>query len=249
MIGAVALVDLDDTLFQTRRKCPPGLADVRLTTLAVDRDGEPLGFATPRQAALLRWLSAGALLVPVTGRSLEALRRVHLPYAAAVCAHGGVVLGADGSPDRQWAATMRDASSADAAALETIAATITATARRLAVAVTARVLCEQGTALYVVAKHAEADAAVLGRVVDEAVPTVPSGWTGHRNGNNVAFLPPWLGKRRAVDHLLPGLRSAWPDLPFIGIGDSLTDAPFMARCDFAMLPTGSQLAAGVLDGR
>ena len=26
-------------------------------------------------------------------------------------------------------------------------------------------------------------------------------------------------------------------------GDSLPDAPFMGLCDFAMLPTGSQLAA------
>ncbi len=32
-------------------------------------------------------------LVPVTGRSLDALRRVNVPFAAGVCAHGGVVLG------------------------------------------------------------------------------------------------------------------------------------------------------------
>ena len=33
----------------------------------------------------------------------------------------------------------------------------------------------------------------------------------------------------------------------IGIGDSRTDAPFMGLCDFAMLPTGSQLAGTTFD--
>ena len=65
----------------------------------------------------------------------------------------------------------------------------------------------------------------------------------HRNGNNAAFLPPFLGKEHAVAYLLPELRRRHPDAPVIGIGDSLTDAPFMQLCDFAMMPAGSQLAA------
>ena len=246
MIGAVVLVDLDDTLFQTRRKCPPHLDDGDLTTLAVDRAGAPLGFATPRQASFLRWLSGTALMVPVTGRSLEALRRVHLPYASAVCAHGGVVLGSEGELDAEWAAAMRAASAGDADMLDALTGAIAAAAERMDEPVTARVLREDGIPLYVVAKHDAADADALARVVEAAVPGPPPGWAGHRNGNNVAFLPPWLGKRQAVEHLLPGLRRAWPDVPFIGIGDSVTDAAFMGLCDFAMLPIGSQLGAAVL---
>ena len=71
---------------------------------------------------------------------------------------------------------------------------------------------------------------------------MPANWTLHRNGNNVAFMPPFLGKDRAVASFLPALRDRFPTAPVIGIGDSLTDAPYMALCDFAMTPAGSQLA-------
>jgi hypothetical protein len=42
------------------------------------------------------------------------------------------------------------------------------------------------------------------------------------------------------------LRARFPDSPVIGIGDSRTDAAFMGLCDFAMLPTDSQLAERLL---
>lgn len=240
MTRAIALVDLDDTLFQTLRKCPPDLAEDRLTALGYAKDGSPLSYATPRQMAFLGWLAETTHLVPVTARSLDALRRVHIPFTAAVCAHGGVILDETGELDAEWAARMRTASQADAATLDALAAAVAGPALNV------RVLTEADTPLYVLAKHADADAEALFAAVDAAVPSLPAGWTDHRNGNNVALMPPWLGKANAVAHILPGLRARFPDAPAIGIGDSLTDAPFMALCDFAMLPTGSQLAREVL---
>jgi hypothetical protein len=106
-----------------------------------------------------------------------------------------------------------------------------------------RVLEEEGLPLYVLAKHPDGDAEALAAAIDRVVPEVPPGWTVHRNGNNAAFLPPFLGKQHAVAFLLPELRRQHPDAPVIGVGDSLTDAPFMALCDFAMMPGRSQLAA------
>lgn len=240
MTRAIALIDLDDTLFQTRRKCPPELDEALLTPLGFARDGMPLSFATPAQMQFLHWLSETTRLIPVTARSLDALRRVRLPAGTAICAHGGVLLRDSGTPDPDWADRMRAAAAAVANELKGLVEAIKRAACTEALSV--RILTEADMPLYVLAKHDHADEAALAAILDAAVPQPPTGWTVHRNGNNAAYLPPHLGKEKAVAALLPRLRAEHPDAAVIGIGDSLTDAPFMALCDFAMLPARSQLA-------
>ncbi len=240
---AIALVDLDDTLFQTLRKCPPDVPAERLVPLGFAQDGSPLSFATPRQVKLIEWLSETAWLVPVTARSREALMRAHVPFTAAVCAHGGVIIGEDGEVDAKWHAHAVAQSARLQGQLAELRDLVKAEALRQQVALRVRVLTEGELGLYVLAKHEDMTDAALYRVVDAVAHAVPPGWTIHRNGNNVALMPPWLGKQHAVENLLPKLRAAHPDAPIVGIGDSLTDAPFMALCDYAMIPRDSQLAA------
>ena len=244
---AIALVDLDDTLFQTLRKCPPDVPEERLVPLGFARDGAPLSYATPRQLSLIQWLSETAWLVPVTARSREALMRAQVPFTAAICAHGGVIVGEDGEPDPEWHAHAAAQSAALQPQLTALRDLILAEAESQSVALRVRVLCEGDLGLYVLAKHEETDEEALHAVVDAVVNEVPEGWTTHRNGNNVAIMPPWLGKQHAVAALLPKLRAAHPDAPVIGIGDSLTDAPYMALCDYAMMPRGSQRARQALE--
>jgi hydroxymethylpyrimidine pyrophosphatase-like HAD family hydrolase len=247
LIGAIALVDLDDTLFQTRRKCPPELGEEQLTALGFARDGSALSFATPRQMRFLRWLSETTHFVPVTARSLDALRRVRVRHAAAICAHGGLILDEAGAIDREWQAHVAGQAAPHARTLAEIAEAIAEEGRRRREPLSVRVLSEGGVPLYVVAKHPDANVLALNAVVNAALPDLPAEWIEHRNGNNVALLPPHLGKDRAVRHILPSLRARFPEAPAIGIGDSRTDAAFMRLCDFAMLPTGSQLAERLLD--
>ncbi|MGP7795524.1 hypothetical protein [Sphingomonas sp. CLY1604] len=247
-IGAIAFVDLDDTLFQTIGKCPGDVPADRLTPLGFTREGDPLSYATPRQMGFLNWLSQTTRLIPVTARSLDALRRVRIPFTAAICAHGGVILDDQGRVDREWAARMAASADAHVAELTGYAGAIAAEAERQGEAIRVRVLTEDDVPLYVLVKHATADSAALNRVVDAAVPSLAAGWTDHRNGNNTALMPPYLGKRHAVERLLPRIRAEHGDLPVLGIGDSLTDAPFMTVCDFAMMPVGSQLGGQILRG-
>lgn len=244
MTRAVVLVDLDDTLFQTLRKRPADVPEDRLTPMAAARDGSPLGFATPRQRAFLSWISHKSVLIPVTARSLDALRRVHIPFTEAVCAHGGVLLGPDGLPDPDWSREIARAAAEAAPTLDRLRSDAEQRSAESGAALQVRVQAEDGVGLYLLLKHPEADEAALSRVTEALA--VPDGWTLHRNGNNAAYLPPFLGKRNAVARLLPDLRARHPHSPVIGVGDSLTDAPFMALCDYAMTPCGSQLGGRLL---
>lgn len=241
---AIALVDLDDTLFQTLGKCPRDVPPEALAPIGYARDGEPLSYATPRQLSFLAWLSESTLLVPVTARSRDALDRVRIDWTRAICAHGGVVLDAAGKADANWRARIAGQVDAHAEALAMLAGEVAA--RSDGTALRVRILEEDSLPLYLLVKHESGDAGALAAVVERVAPKVPSGWTVHRNGNNAAFMPPFLGKQHAVAYVMPELRRQFPDFPVIGIGDSLTDAPFMALCDFAMMPTGSQLAAAAL---
>lgn len=244
---AIALVDLDDTLFQTLRKCPADVPRERLVPLGFGRDGAPLSYATPRQMSLIGWLAETSWLVPVTARSREALMRARVPFTAAICAHGGVIIGEDGEPDADWHAYAAAEANSLQPALDSLRDRVAAEAERRGVPLRVRVLCEGDLGLYVLVKHEETEEEALHAVVDAVAGAVPVGWTVHRNGNNVALMPPWLGKQNAVAFLLPRLRARHPDAPVIGIGDSLTDAPYMAICDYAMMPSGSQLARAALE--
>lgn len=241
---AIVLVDLDDTLFQTLGKCPQDVPSEDLAPMGFARDGAPLSYATPRQLSFLAWLSESTLLVPVTARSRDALDRVRIGWTRAICAHGGVVLDPAGRADPRWRSRMAAEAGAHAEALAGLARRVEAEARGAALRI--RILEEEGLPLYLLVKHETGDAAALAGAIERVAPHVPPEWTLHSNGNNAAFLPPFLGKQHAVAYLIPELRAEYPDSPIVGIGDSLTDAPFMALCDYAMMPTGSQLAAAAL---
>jgi hypothetical protein len=64
----VVLSDLDDTLFQTRRKMVDELALEPFKTGALDRSLAPRSFMTEEQSMLVDWLLEQAELIPVTAR-------------------------------------------------------------------------------------------------------------------------------------------------------------------------------------
>jgi predicted mannosyl-3-phosphoglycerate phosphatase (HAD superfamily) len=64
----------------------------------------------------------------------------------------------------------------------------------------------------------------------------------HRNGNNLAILPNALDKSHAVAYVSEKLRQEHGEILTFGMGDSRSDARFMAACDYAIVPGRSQLA-------
>lgn len=230
------LADLDDSLFQTRPKCGDWAeGDLRLMSRLAD--GTPSGYATPPQQALLAWLGEGEL-VPVTARAREVLARVDIAQAPAICANGGCILTADGQPDRVW----HDLLTAEARRGEAPAALYPALTDGLdAAAFRHWLVSEDGLDLYIVIKSNHGDVPALTALADTLRVSLPQGWRIHANGNNLAFLPPWLSKRAAVRHFLQSVRRDTPERLVIGIGDSWSDVGFLDLADMAMIPTAAQL--------
>lgn len=242
----LVFVDLDDTLFQTARK----MGDEPRHVATLDVTGNPNGYMNAVQKQFVEWLLAGADVVPVTARSVEAYQRVQLPFVhGAICAHGGVILAADGSPNRDWQAQMRSLLAAEQQRLPALSAATLAIGAELGYSLRGWVVEEEGLANYVVTKHNEDSDAVLAHVLAEVrARRLLDGLYVHGNGNNLAFLPLALQKRAAVCEWIRRDRAQHGERPLLGFGDSISDLGFMAECHWWGTPARSQLAAGFTAG-
>ena len=109
----------------------------------------------------------------------------------------------------------------------------------------ARLVVDFDITWYGVIKHADRTEKTLQQVLGAVIKEHPSILDGslywHLNGNNLAVLPRIINKESAVDYLIQTYRQQHSDLVFFGAGDSHTDAPFMALCDYALIPRNTQL--------
>ncbi len=148
----LVLADLDDTLFQTERKCP-GAERPHLVLAATAGNGRH-SFMTRQQKALVDWLLATAEFVPVTARGSGAFASVSIPFRhGAVVANGAVILGADGTPLAGWDALVRPRLTARRAQLDAVLADGRMRAGDLGLDVRSWLVEENGLATYAVFKE------------------------------------------------------------------------------------------------
>lgn len=238
----LALVDLDDTLFQTARKMPEGI--VRHPA-SFDVNGEVSGYQTDVQKSLIEWLLRTTDVVPVTARSAEAFSRVRLNFTGgAVCSHGGLILNPDRTVNEQWHGVMTNVLAEFHERLPLLCETALQIGTDHGISLRGWVVEEVDQRHYVVVKHntgADADLTfVLGKLREAGL---LDGMHTHSNGNNLALLPAGLSKRVAVEHYLTLDRELHGERPVLGFGDSITDLGFMNLCHFWSTPASSQLAA------
>lgn len=238
-------VDLDDTLFQTPAKCPPGSQPEAAADLP---DGSPGSFTTARQRAFLALAQREMTLIPVTARNGDAFRRTRIPFAhGAIINYGGVILDAAGEPDPVWAAQMAAEMALALPWLQAMQESIARYVAQAGLPARIRMVVDYGTTFYLVVKDNEGVAQRLVEIQEAVVsPGLPETLMIHRNGNNLAILPRSLHKGRAVQRILSQLRAQHGELLTFGMGDSLSDAGFMSACDYAIVPQGSQLAKATL---
>ena len=238
-------IDLDDTLFQTSGKCAQG-EDLR--PAAYLKDGAACSFTTARQRAFFTSMHREMTLIPTTARNRDALIRVDLPFSSySIIDYGGVVLEPDGTVDTFWLETMRADMERALPGLREVTQIMDTYSARKGLHGRARLVEDCATPFYIVLKDPEKNSEHLQQVEEEAVAPWIAGagqdFFIHRNGNNLAVLPKTLNKARAVAYLRARLVAEQGEIMTIGMGDSKSDATFMAACDFAIIPRGSQLAA------
>lgn len=245
----VVLSDLDDTLFQTRRKMVNELALEPFRTGALDRSQNPRSFMTEEQSMLVDWLLAHADLIPVTARGTEEISRVQIPFRSwAITTHGAVILNPQGTVDAEWQSLMLERLAPYKEKLLTLQQHIAALMASRGINAWARINEEyNGVPVYLVMKHTDSTKLEqLYAIADEIEHLFPTtGFYIHRNGNNVAWLPDPVEKGIAVDWLLKKLQTERGVFPVIGLGDSLSDHRFMKLCTWFGLPRQSQFAEAI----
>lgn len=237
-------VDLDDTLFSTLAKCPPGDA---LQPAAYYRDRSVCSYTSRRQRAFLDLVDPATTLIPATARHRDAFSRVALPFNSyKILDFGGLILGPDDQPDPVWHARMDAALRAALPGLNEAAAVIDRYLAAQGLPSRARVVEDAGLPFYALLKDVEKRGERLVAVETEALAPWLAGagadFYVHRNGNNLAVLPKSLDKALAVRYVMALLRAEHGDIVTLGMGDSRSDARFMAACDYAIIPSGTQLA-------
>jgi hydroxymethylpyrimidine pyrophosphatase-like HAD family hydrolase len=245
MLKKFLFADLDDTLFQTLEKCA---AHDALEPAAYYSDGRICSYTTPAQRAFFAWTSEGTTVIPTTARSVDAFRRVQLGFSSyAILNFGGIILQPDGSIDGRWQSHMHGLMQAALPGLQALGERIDAWALETGYAGRTRLVEDAGTPFFIVLKDPHKVTANLETVErDLVLPWLAAHgndqYCVHRNGNNLAILPASLDKAHAVAHVSARLRAEHGTIITFGMGDSRSDARFMADCDYAIIPRRTQLA-------
>lgn len=235
-------VDLDDTLFQTPRKCP---SNVTLLPATSNPEGGIGSYMTHAQRALFDRLCQDSLLIPTTARDSLAFGRVHLAFRdLAILNNGATIRNPDGTLDGVWAEHITVSLERIQAQMNLFLEDALLFAGHHDLGVKIYPIVEQDQALYLVCKHPQKDLKTLERVKEfwrERLEQTRADFYLTSNDNNVALLPNCITKRAAVEYVLNDKR-ARDEYLALGIGDSLSDLGFMDVCDFWITPRGSQIA-------
>lgn len=255
IIKPYALMDLDDTLFQTQRKIDawdlPTTESENLVCATVNKQNEPLSFMSQRQATLFNWLLASTELIVVTARDRSEIKRVKLPFNSwQVLTHGAIILTSDGTLLSEWQQHMYDELAPLQYKLNQLSQVFTNYSKNEGsqLVFTPHIdsfhngSVDEALTIYLAIKHAQKDHQAL---VDLAakLPTLirdfDQDFYVHVNANNLAILPHAVHKRHAVQFLLETHLDH--QRPSFGFGDSLADLPFLQLLDWYGMPNHGQL--------
>ena len=255
LIKPYALMDLDDTLFQTQRKIDawslPTAKPEDLVCATVNKQDEPLSFMSQRQASFFNWLLASTELIVVTARDRSEIKRVKLPFDSwQILTHGAIILTADGELLSAWQQHMHDQLSLLQDKLHQLSQLFTGHSRKddSQLVFTPHIdsfnngSVNEELIIYLAIKHAQRDHQALTELAQKLPALVrdfDKDFYVHVNANNLAILPHSVHKRQAVQFLLEHHLDS--TRPSFGFGDSIADLAFLQLLDWYGMPNHGQL--------
>ena len=255
IIKPYALMDLDDTLFQTQRKIDawqvPTAEPEYLICATVNKQNEPLSFMSQRQATFFNWLLNSTELIVVTARDRSEIKRVKLPFDNwQVLTHGAIILTADGQLLSAWQQHMTSKLAPLQDKLNQLSELFASHSKseQSHLVFTPHVdsfnngSVNEELTIYLAIKHAQKDHQALVELAKK-LPTLirdfEQDFYVHVNANNLAILPHAVHKRHAVQFLLDNHLDH--QRPSFGFGDSLADLPFLQLLDWYGMPSRGQM--------
>lgn len=233
--------DIDDSIFCSLKKAPK---DKKVIAVAKNKEGDDAGFATEAQINLVKLFTENGYFIPVTGRNKDTLYLYRSNWDTfQIVSHGAVVLNKDGSPNEDWLAHINPELSEAEDLLNEFMEKIKKIRMVCLAKGRSRIIKDQQIACYFCSKYDSL--AVIDGIEQEmkflvATDKRYANWKIHKNGNNVAFLPPYASKARSTKFVQDALGITFDDLT-ISIGDSLSDLEFMSQCAYKLVPNSSQI--------
>ncbi|MGO1490932.1 MAG: HAD hydrolase family protein [Psychrobacter sp.] len=260
VIKPYALMDLDDTLFQTQRKIDawnlPTAESANLVYATVNKQGEPLSFMSQRQSSLFNWLLSSTELIAVTARDRSEVQRVKLPFDSwQVLTHGAIILTPDGELLNTWQQHMHIALAplqdklnqlsqlfANHSQNDSSQLIFTPHTDGFHKHLNHKDAEKETLIIYLAIKHAKKNHQALVELAEQLPKLIRDfdrDFYVHVNANNLAILPHAVHKRHAVQFLLENHLD--DQRPSFGFGDSLADLPFLQLLDWYGTPNHGQL--------
>jgi len=234
----IAFSDLDDTLFSSPRQFD---SVEGLHVAATLPDGRVGAYASHAQSKMLEMISRSGMLVPVTGRRTDSLSRVSCQFNGdKVASHGAIILNAENNIHSEWKQVLDAEVGLWSTKMDQLYTAAYAHIKTHNLDLRVRIVEDYGYPCYLCIKGDTDD---LHQIHADNFNDLTDGFYIHVNNRNLAFLPPYASKQRAVQFLKQRYQTIFEgEQMYLGLGDSISDLPFMSECHFHIIPCVSQIS-------
>jgi len=233
MQNILLFIDLDDTLFQTKRKNPHGIIPVSHNA----KTGRS-SYMTEAQELFFELFSHSerVKIIPTTARDLQQYNNCFLSRSplidTAIIYFSGVIL-EKGVEEKQWQQHIKKSFSQLDIPLSKLFTQI-----EKIIGNNSHFTLDNADDYYLIVRaQIDCPKNIRKNLFSELKTLKTPDYLIHQNNRLFVFVPNFLDKRYAVQYLI---EKHQPELT-LGVGDSITDLPFMLQCDFRIFPKNAQI--------